>query len=310
VLAAGVSVERWRVRVVTPFGDATFDTLRPRRLVAEFGRWDGTRSEESLRRSSYFGGKDFDEVIAALDRIGAIIDSSAAWRYGRRYTENPGAPTAETSAEFAYRMERWVPQIAPQRARSGPSCGPLAELAAHRRSVDLASSGVRPDAAGLGAYEACMAASDPIGKPIASAGDLRSIHLFLVGAPDAMGLRPLLAFADQGSVELDQIDGAGLADAFVPDPGLFAALADGASVILIAADPLREAKKYGDRGWQYCQFEAGAFAHHLSLALVEADCAHRIVGGFYERRLSRLIPAGAARLEPLITLVVTGASAR
>jgi hypothetical protein len=155
-----------------------------------------------------------------------------------------------------------------------------------------------------------MAASDPISKPIASAGDLRSIHLFLVGAPNAVGSRPLLAFVDQGSVEVDRIDGARLADAFVSDTGLVTALADGASVILIVADPFREAKKYGDRGWQYCQLEAGAFAHHLSLALAGADCAHRIVGGFYEHRLSRLIPADAARLEPVVAVVVTGASVR
>lgn len=310
LLAAGVSFRWSRVRVATPFGAATFGTLRPRRLVAELGRWDGTHALWELRSGSGLSEGQFEEVFAALEEIGAILDAGAAWRYARRYAENPGMPMAETSPDRAYRLPRWSPGGRPEALRAIQSPSRVAELAAARSSVQLEGRiDVSPQRAEREAYEACMATSDPESKPIASAGDLRPIHLFLLGAPEETGLRPLLSFCDDGSAGLGRVDAEDLNQAFVHDDGLAAALGGGASVVVIAADPSRETAKYGDRGWQYCGFEAGAYAHHLSLTLAEVDCGHRIVGGFYERRLSGLIPADSS-LETLLTIVVTGSSSR
>lgn len=306
VLAAGVQARMGRLRVGTPFGQATFSSLRTRRLRTELARWDGTRDTAALLATTRLPRADFEGMLAALDAIGAVIDARATWRYTRRFEINPAA-IAPVHPECAYDLPRWEPRASSTVSATSAPNNVLTLLAAKRASVALDPEPlVEPRHAAQAAFDACLAACDQESHAIASAGALQPIHILLAHADDAPAVQQVVAFTERGAATVGRTHSGALRRSFVADAGVQGALDDGASVVVICADPSRETAKYSDRGWLYCQMEAGAYAHHIALLLTEADCEHRMIGGFYEAPLMEALGMGATDLQPLLTILVTG----
>jgi SagB-type dehydrogenase family enzyme len=61
------------------------------------------------------------------------------------------------------------------------------------------------------------------------------------------------------------------------------------ALILLSAVFARTQRKYGPRGYRYALLEAGHVAHNLCLLAAERGLGSLCVGGFFDRRLNRLL---------------------
>jgi len=66
-------------------------------------------------------------------------------------------------------------------------------------------------------------------------------------------------------------------------------VADAAAVFIIVAEPIRSARKYGQRAWQYCLLEAGHIGQNILLEATAMSLASVPVGAFDEKGLGKLM---------------------
>jgi SagB-type dehydrogenase family enzyme len=99
-------------------------------------------------------------------------------------------------------------------------------------------------------------------------------------------------------------------DVAVP-PGLLTELfmgqhyVEGASAVLvIACEPERSLKKYGDRGYRYVLLEAGHVAQNVNLTAAALGLGSYNVGGFFDDELARLLMVDEDHEVPLYAIAV------
>jgi hypothetical protein len=203
-------------------------------------------------------------------------------------------------------MTGWRPAATPLPAQERG--GALAALAKRRYSAWLDDNTTidRERATHHAQRAAALACTD---SPVASAGNLHPTNLFVLAAKQN-GVVNVSHISAEGRRAVTTIGSEDVRSCFVADRGLDRAFALGAAAIVIAQDARRETAKYGNRGWRYCEIETGSYAHHLALTLTEADCEHRIIGGFFETPLATVLGLGESELELVLTIVVTGGRLR
>lgn len=251
-----------------------------------------------------------ENVLDALRKVGALLDLGYGWHWYHELSSNPPPVPIRHDPMAAYSL--------PRLAVDGNSCSTEVDrlgctgvdtLAAARRSADLRTATMAPDASLKSAIR--LAANSymqqPDGRrPVASAGALYPLHFWVVGANDLSTPRQILVIDhDHGTMaKTGEISLKDLQDLFIPEPDVVAALDRGAAVIVIAVDPSRVTHKYGNRGWRYALMECGAVMHHITLAATSHEEEVRPIGGYFDAPLQEAICDPAL---PLLTVFVMAA---
>jgi SagB-type dehydrogenase family enzyme len=192
--------------------------------------------------------------------------------------------------------------------RALPLHDSLDDLVARRRSgrAELSRAVRLPELAAV--LAASYAATDHPGggsrRPVPSGGALYPLELYAI-ALAVHGLERGIYHYDPFGHRLAQLDRVRwhrLREAFV-EP----ALLDSASVVLVVTAMFwRSRCKYGARGYRFALIEAGHLAQNTLLAATALDLPALPVGGFYDRRLDRLVGADSLDEATLYALVLGG----
>lgn len=262
----------------------------------------GSLVPDDARRRAEFG-----TLLGSLGQIGALLDLGEAWRLFHELSSNPPfLPVAHDpmTANELPRLAFGGTTAAADLDGLDPTS--LDALAGYRRSADLPATALAPRASLRAAIRLAANAylPQPDGRrPVASGGGLYPLHFWVIGSADAAAPRQVFAIdhdhgklGDRGEVSL-----ADLRALFMPDPEVAAVLRRGAAVIVIAADPRRVIRKYGNRGWRFALMECGAVMHQIMLAAAHRKEAVRPVGGFMDAAMRQAICDPAL---PLLTILV------
>jgi hypothetical protein len=307
---AGRAVDNGDYIVVTgPTGELRIEGIPEElRAIQDLLRaMDGQTSMNSLLNSSGMAPADQAALLRAAGDIGAILDWGRAWHWFHKMSSNPPSVQSADDPMTAYDMPRLaLNEDSPVIGDACPDPAWVDGLACERRSADLESTAVAPAASLRSAIRLAVNAYLPGvdgHRPAASGGALYPLHFWVIGAADATAPRDILGIDhDHGRIrQCGHISLAELRSMFVPDHALTSALDRGAAVIVIAADPRRVTRKYGNRGWRWALMECGAVMHHMTLAATSRKEAIRPIGSYYDVPLTEAVCGPAL---PLLTIVV------
>lgn len=281
----------------------------PPALIRLLGMFDGRSLLTDISRGASMPPEHTARVVAALFDAGLLIDARSWWRAFHSASANPRRPAPPISGGTEPRR-RWHP---PDDARPVPidpkslvlPAPRLAQCQVRRsfaRDIALSVDPCASEALAMRIAHNSYRRLEGCRRPVASAGGLEPVHLLTIGAETPHGARRILAIDDDGTAcyELQRLTSQDLLTTFVHDDVITTALANGAAVVLLCADPCRTVGKYGDRGWRYALLEAGAVAHHIALLAAESEAHCRPVGGFLDDAVAALVPG----LIPLLAVII------
>jgi hypothetical protein len=247
-------------------------------------------------------------ILAAMHKVGALLDLAQAWRWFHELSSNPSAVPLAHDPMAAYDLPRLTAaELSCPVDITGLGRTPVDDLADTRRSAALHSAAIQPSSSLASAMRLAANAYLPQWdgrRPVASGGGLYPLHFWVIGTEDLSAPRQVLSVdhdlgkaAKSGEINLPDLH-----QIFVPDPDTARALDCGAAVIVIAADPHRIIRKYGNRGWRYTLIECGAVMHQIMLAAATSQKESvRPIGGYFDLLLHQAICAPAL---PLLTILV------
>jgi SagB-type dehydrogenase family enzyme len=248
----------------------------------------------------------------------AIDDPAEAYHEASRLSPAVAPPRLEVLAELPHSAE--LAQTVARSSRThdhrpavelpapAPLRGSLGDAIARRRSARSEVS--RPVrlaelAAVLGSsYAADRLREGGVRRPVPSAGALYPLELYLLALAVAgldRGVYHYHPFRGRLS-RLAPLVRRELEEAF-PDPEV---LDRAAAVLVVTAMFWRSRFKYGPRGYRFALLEAGHVVGNAVLVAAELDLAALPVGGFYDRRLDRLVGADGLDEATLYTVVLGG----
>jgi SagB-type dehydrogenase family enzyme len=247
----------------------------------------------------------------------ALDDPAEAFHEASRLYPNVAPPRMDVLAELAEsedllraaarssRTHEHRPSIDLPRAL--PLRGPLEDVLRRRRSARPASS--RPlRLAELATLLSSSYSSEAHGRvtlrPVPSAGALHPLELYVAALTVADLERHVYHFHPfrRRLTSLGPFAWHELRDALVD----VAILDQAAALVVVTAMFWRTRFKYGQRGYRFALIEAGHAVQNMALAAAELDLPTLPVGGFYDRRLDRLVGADGLDEAAVYAVVLGG----
>jgi hypothetical protein len=304
-----IAVKEDHILVVGPAGEVRIEGSSAELHAVQnlIDRLDGCVQLGSLMPGDTKAQRQQEAVLAALNKVGALLDYADAWCWYHELSSNPPIAPPRLDPMTAYSLPRLDVHGTPLSRELGRLDQTSVDvLACDRRSADLRSAAATPAASFRSAMRLAVNSYLPRRdgrRPVASGGALYPLHFWVVGSDKAAAPRQILGVDhDHGTTRsCGEIGLSELQELFVPDPDVTTALARGAAVIIIAADPRRITRKYGNRGWRFALMECGAVMHHVMLAATARKEAVRPIGGYFDRLVQRAICDPAL---PLLTILV------
>jgi SagB-type dehydrogenase family enzyme len=205
----------------------------------------------------------------------------------------PGAPVLAESADLQRLTENAVKRHPHLPARALPAAEPLAAalgsaLAARRSLREFGSSPLRLSALAtlLDAAYGVVRTPEGLRRSVPSGGALYPLELYVVAAR-VEGLDPGLYHFDPLERSLEELEPGRIPDL---ESGLvYREQARAPAHLVLTAVFWRSRFKYGLRGYRFALLEAGHVMQNVLLACAALGLAGLAIGGFYDRRLERLL---------------------
>jgi ribosomal protein S12 methylthiotransferase accessory factor len=309
VLATGVMI-RGRELKARLHGQEHVVKAPPRFLQRLYDWCDGSRSLADVRELAIAPayGESFIRFVDALMEAGLLVDAAqtliAASQVARYPSWMGQAAPPEVWRQLVAGPAADVPAWPDAtQALPAPDDSPLLQLVDQRRSsTAFGDAPVR-----IGALCTVLQAmygtnADGTHRAIASAGGFYPLQftLCLMKPVDDHPPGVYRVHYARRQVGLERI---GALDGFLPRAFIQPLRLQGAALAIVASCDLQPGSlKYRNRFLQYAFIEAGAAMNNAALACVEAGLGLRMLGGFDEGMLSRMLSLGGGT--PLITCVV------
>jgi SagB-type dehydrogenase family enzyme len=250
-------------------------------------------------------GVEIDDPAEAYHEASRLYPAIAPPRL-ELLTELPRSPELGQTAARSSRTHDHRPSV--ELPPPVPLRGSLRDAITRRRSARGELSRPLRLAQLAAVLASCYAAEsrgdDGVRRPIPSAGALYPLELYIFAIAVAgldRGVYHYQPFRGRLSL-LAPLVRVELEAAF-PDPEI---LDRASAVLVVTAMFWRSRFKYGPRGYRFALLEAGHLMGNAVLVAAELDLAALPVGGFYDRRLDRLVGAEGLDEATLYALVLGG----
>lgn len=266
-----------------------------RDLLAIAGLCDGRRPTASIAASvEGLTHDDLADLLEELASVGAVVDTTEAWRVFHRWTgvdSGLGRPIDASGLAEILAARYTQPGLDSEAVALADRRSGISDLLARRHSSELADP-PRPLAFDeLSALLAAMYGGDGYrGRPVPSGGGLYPLTLHVVLREPLGPLAPGTWWYDNAAGELRPVTASrgSVEQAFAGDPNTTERIARGQPVVIVSADVARGARKYASRAYRLALIEVGAVTQNAYLVATDL--------GVPIRALLGLDDAGAAAL--------------
>lgn len=267
---------------------------------------NGRNSIESIVRRDGLSAADAERrlaIINDLKKLGVLVDAREIAIQLHETTNNPPTHSRALNNKDVLNMtlnDTYVPREGSQEFEIEPIQSLIGGISSRRESCRNFSPLPIEDEKLMACLQNAYSQTD---RPIPSAGGLYPLRLYTIQKVDTSTMPKGLYHYNHISRKMvlinNQIDGPELSFVFGSDSLLHRA----PTIVVVAADLMRQNAKYANRGYRYTLLEAGHAAQNMHLTAHELGLATLEFGGFRDDDLAEVfdMPDGE---KPLVTVAL------